>query len=181
MVFPTFLQSKPEFSSKELMIWAPVSSRSFSVFSCKEHNRSDFSIDHLVMFICRVISCVVGKWCLLWPACFLDKTISLWPASFCTPRPKCLGLLSWVSLDFLVIHSNPLWWKGHLLLVLVLEGVVCLHGTGQLQLLQYQGLGHSLGLLWCWMACLGNESRSFCCFWDCTQVLYFGFSCKLVR
>ena len=32
-------------------------------------------------------------------------------------------LLLQVSLDFLLLHSNPLWWKGwHLLLVLVLEG-----------------------------------------------------------
>ena len=23
------------------------------------------------------------------------------------------------------------------------------------------------------MVCLGNEQRSFCCFWDCTQVLHF--------
>ena len=29
-----------------------------------------------------------------------------------------------VSLDFLLLHSNPLWWKEHLFLVLVLEGLV---------------------------------------------------------
>ena len=34
-------------------------------------------------------------------------------------------------------------------LVLVLEDVVGLHRTGELQLLQHQWLGHSLGLLWC--------------------------------
>ena len=27
-----------------------------------------------------------------------------------------------------------------------------------------------LGLLWYWMVCLGNEQRSFCHFWDCSQV-----------
>ena len=34
----------------------------------------------------------------------------------------------------------------------------------------YLKLGHRLGLLWYWMVCLGNEQRSFCCFWDCIQV-----------
>ena len=31
-----------------------------------------------------------------------------------------------------------------------------------------------LGLQWYWMFCLGNEQRSFCCFWDCNQVLHVG-------
>ena len=46
--------------------------------------------------------------------------------------------------------------------------------TVQLQLLQHYWLGHRLGLLCCWMVCLGNEQKSFCRFWDCTQVLHFG-------
>ena len=32
---------------------------------CKEYNQSDFGIDHLVMSMCRVFSCVVGRGCLL--------------------------------------------------------------------------------------------------------------------
>ena len=28
------------------------------------------------------------------------------------------------------------------------------------------------------MVCLGNEQRSFCHFWDCTQVLHFGLFCS---
>ena len=56
-------------------------------------------------------------------------------------------------------------------LVLVLEDVVGLHRTVQLQLLQHYSLGHRLGLLWCWMICPGNEPRSLHYFWDCTQVL----------
>ena len=31
----------------------------------KEYNQSDFGVDHLVMSICRVFSCVIGRWCLL--------------------------------------------------------------------------------------------------------------------
>ena len=34
---------------------------------CKEYNWSDFSIDHLVMLMCRVFSCVVGRGYLLFP------------------------------------------------------------------------------------------------------------------
>ena len=82
-------------------------------------------------------------------------------------------LLLQVFLDFLLLHSSPLWWKGHLFWALLLEGLVGLQRTIQLQLLQHYWLGHRLGLLWCWMICLGNEPRSFCHFWDCTQVLHF--------
>ena len=80
-------------------------------------------------------------------------------------------MLLQVFLDFLLLYSSPLKWKGHFLCVLVLKGPVGLHGTIQLQLLQHYWLGHRLGLLWYWMVCLGNEQRSFCHFWDCIQVL----------
>ena len=38
--------------------------------------------------MCRVLSYVVGRGCLLWPVRSLGKTISLCPASFHTPRPN---------------------------------------------------------------------------------------------
>ena len=56
-------------------------------------------------------------------------------------------------------------------LMLVLQGIVGLHRTSNLQLLCHRWLGHRLGLLWCSMVCLGNELISFCHFWNCTQVL----------
>ena len=92
-------------------------------------------------------------------------------------RTRLKRVSSQVSFDFLLLHSSPLWWKGHLLQMLVLEGLVCLHRITQLQLqlLQHYQLGHRLGLLWYWMVCLGNEQRSFCHFWDFIQVLHFGF------
>ena len=62
-------------------------------------------------------------------------------------------------------------------LVLVLKGLVGLHRTCQLELLWRWWLGRRLGLLW--MVCLGNELRSFCRFWDCTQVLHFRLLCWL--
>ena len=48
---------------------------SFSIFNCKEYNQSDFGIDHLVMSMCIVSSCVVGRGCLVWPMCSLVKTL----------------------------------------------------------------------------------------------------------
>ena len=82
-------------------------------------------------------------------------------------------------LDFLLLHSSHLWWKIHLFWVLVLEGLVGLHKTIQVQLLQHYWLGHRLGLLWYWMLCLANEQRSFCHFWDCIQILHFRLICWL--
>ena len=125
------------------------------------------------MSMCRVFSCVVGRGCLLWPVHLLGKT----PLVFALLHSVFQGqicLLLQVFLDFLLLHSSPLSWKGHLFLVLVLKGLIGLHRTIQLQLLQRYCLGHRLGLLWRWMVCLGNEQRSFCHFWDCIQVLHFG-------
>ena len=70
-------------------------------------------------------------------------------------------LLVQVSLDFLFQHSSALWWKGHLLLVLVLEGVIGLHRTIQIQLLWQKCLGHRSGFLWClWFALEMNQDHS---------------------
>ena len=97
----------------------------------------------------------------------LTNSDSLCPVSFCTPRPNLPVTpgISWLP-------TFVLQWKGHLFLVLVLEGLIGLHRTVQLWLLQPYWLGHRLGLLWYWMVCLGNEQRSFYLFWDCTQVLH---------
>ena len=128
------------------------------------------------MSVCRVFFCVVGRGCLLWPVCSLGKTL-LSLALLHSVLKGYICLLFWVSLDFLLLHSSSLQWKRYLFLVLVLEGLVGLHRAVQLQLLQRYSLGHRLGLLWYWMVCLGNEQRSFCHFWDCTQVLYIGLFC----
>ena len=163
------------------MIWITV--RSWSCFSWLYRASpsladSDFGIDHLVMFRCRVFSCVVGRGCLLWPVHSPGKT-KLAFALLHSILQSQICLLFQVSLDFLLLQSSSLWWKGHLFGVLVLEGIVGLHRTVQLQLLQHYWLGHRLWLLWYWMVSLGNKQRSFCHFWDCTQVLHFGFFCWL--
>ena len=125
------------------MIWATVSSRScfcwlyraFPIFGCKGDNQSDFGIDHLVMSVCRVIACVVGRGYLLWPVCSFGKTLLAFALLHFVLQGQAYLLLQ-VSLDFCLLHSNPLWWKGHLFLVLVLEGLVGLNRTIQLQLHQ---------------------------------------------
>ena len=61
------------------------------------------------MSMCRVFSCVVGKGCLLWPVCSLGKTLLAF-ALFNSVLQGQICLLLQVSLDFLVLHSSPLWW-----------------------------------------------------------------------
>ena len=111
------------------------------------------------MFMCRVVSCFVGRGCLLWPVCSLGKTLLAFDLLHFVLQGQICQLLQ-VSLDFLLLHCSPLWWKGYLFLVLVLEGLVGLHRTFQLQLLQHYWSGHRLGLLWYWMVCLGNRDHS---------------------
>ena len=102
--------------------------------------------------MCKAISCAVGKGCLLWTVCSLNKTLLAFALlHFVLQGQTCLLLQ--VSLDFLLLHFSPLWWKGDLFLVLVLESLVGLHRLVT-QLLQHYWLGHRLGLLWCWVVAL---------------------------
>ena len=106
-----------------------------------------------------------------------QNSISLCPASFCIKSKfacysRCF-LTSYFCIPFPYNEKDIFFW------MLVLEDLVGLHRTVQLQLLQHYWLGHRLGLLWYWMVCFGNEQRSFCCFWDCIQVLHLGLSCWL--
>ena len=107
----------------------------------------------------RVISCVVGRECLLWPVRSLGKPLlAFFLLHFVLQGQICQFLH--VSPDFWLLLSSPLCWQGHLFWVLIVEGLVDLHRTIQLQLLQLNWLGHRLGLLWYWMVCLGNEQHS---------------------
>ena len=128
------------------------------------------------MSMCRVFSCVVGRECLLWPVCSPGKTLLAFALLHSVFQGQICLLLQ-MFLDFLLLHSSPLSWKGHLFWVLVLKGLVSLHRTIQLQLLQHYWLRHRLGLPWYSMVCTGNEHRSFCHFWDCIQVRHFGLFC----
>ena len=73
-----------------------------------------------------------------------QNSISLCDVSFFTPRPN-LSVMSCV-LTFYFCVLVPYNEKDIFFEVLVLEGVVGLHRTGQLQLLQHYWLGHRLGL-----------------------------------
>ena len=65
------------------------------------------------MSMCRVFSCVVGRGCLLWPVRSLGRTLLTF-ALLHFVRQGQICLLLQVSLDFLLLCSSPLWWKGHL-------------------------------------------------------------------
>ena len=106
-----------------------------------------------------------------------QNSVRLCIASFCILRPNLpvtLGV-SWLPT---FAFQSPIM-KRTSFLGVSLKGLVGLHRTVQLQLLQCYWLGHRLGLLWYWMVCLRNKERSFCRFWDCIQVLHFGIFCSL--
>ena len=96
-----------------------------------------------------------------------QNSINLCPASFCTAKPNLPVTpgVSWLPTSAFqspIMKRTSFW-------VLVLEGLVGLHRTIQLQLLQHYWLGHRLGLLRYWMVCLENEQRSFttwCYMWS---------------
>ena len=65
------------------------------------------------MSMCRVISCIVGRRCLLWPVCSLGKTLSAFVWLHLVLQDQTCLLLQ-VSLYFL-LHFKLLMWKAHLL------------------------------------------------------------------
>ena len=91
-----------------------------------------------------------------------QNSVSLSPASLCTPRPNFPVTQGIAWLPSFVFQSPII--KITSFGGVFLEGLVGLHRTIQLQLLQHYWLGHRLGLPWYWMVCLGNEQRSFCHF-----------------
>ena len=63
-----------------------------------------------MMSMCRVFSCVVGRGCLLWPVRSLGKILLAFVLLHSVLQGQIFLLLQ-VSLDFLLLHSSPLWWK----------------------------------------------------------------------
>ena len=136
------------------MIWATVSSWSCFCWLYRASPSLAANIINLILVLtiwwCPCVeSSLVLLWrgCLLWPVCSLDRTLlafvllhSVFQGQIC--------LLRQVFFDFLLLHSSPLYWKGHLFWVLVLKGLVGLHRTIQLQLLQHYWLGYRLGAVY---------------------------------
>ena len=85
------------------------------------------------------------------------NSIRLYSTSFCTSRPN-LPVTPCVSWLPTFAFQSPIMKRTSFLGVL--KGLVGLHRTLQLQLLQRYWLGHRLGLLWYWMVCLGNRNHS---------------------
>ena len=77
-------------SHSQLPVLFSLTVESFSIFGCKEYDQSDFGVDHLVMSMCGVFSCVFEEDVCYDQCVLLAKLyyISLCPASFCTPRPN---------------------------------------------------------------------------------------------
>ena len=161
--FPYFLQFQSEFGNKKFMIWATVSSQSCFCWLYRA------SPSLTAKDIINLISVLTFWWCpcvessvvfLEEDVCYdqcvlLVKTlISLCLPSFCTPRPNfpVTPGISWLPTFSFQFPRM----KRCLFLVLVLEDLVSLHRTVQLQLLQHYWSVHSLGLLWYWMVCLEN-------------------------
>jgi len=84
---------------------------------------------------CRLISCVVGRGCWLWPVHSFGKIRLAFALLHFVPQGQTCLLLQ-VLLDFLLLHSSPLWWKGYLFLILVLEVLVGLHAAAAAKSLQ---------------------------------------------
>ena len=95
------------------------------------------------MSMCRVFSCAVGRGCLLWPVHSLGKTLLAFHLfRFVVEGQICLLLQ--LSFDVLLLHSIPLWRKGHLFLVLDLEGLVGHHRTFNFSFFGISGCGMDL-------------------------------------
>ena len=174
--FLHFLPFQSEFGNKEFIIWTTVSSQ--SCFCWLYRASPSLAAKNII----NLISVLAVWWCpciesslvLLEEVEFSwQNSISLCAASFLTPRPNLpvTPVVSWLPT---FAFQSPIMKRTSFFFMLVLKGLVGLHWTAQLRLLQCYWLGHRLGLLRYWMVCPGNEQRSFCPFWYCTQVLHFG-------
>ena len=114
--FPYFLQFKPEFCYKVIMIWATVSSRScfFWLYRASPSSATK-NIIHLISALtvwwcpCVELSlCVVERGCFLWPMCSLGKTLLPFALLHLVLQGQTCLLLQ-VSRDHLLLHSKYKW------------------------------------------------------------------------
>ena len=116
------VQFNSEFCNKEWMIWCTVSSRPY--FCCLYRASTLSAAKNMI----NLISVLTIWWCpciesslvlleegVCWPVCSLGKTLLAFaPLHFVLQSQPYLLLQ--VSLDFLLLHSCPLRWNGHLFL-----------------------------------------------------------------
>ena len=172
MIFPTFFNLSLNFAVKSS--WSePQSAPSLvlglyraSPFLAAKNIINLISVLTIWWCPCVESPCLVRRGCLLWPVHSLDKTLLAFALLHLYSKAK-FACYSRYLLTFYFCIQVPYNEKDICFWVLVLKGLVGLHRTVQLRLLQHYWLGHRLGLLWYWMVCLGNKQRSFCRFWDC--------------
>ena len=133
------------------------------------------------MSMCRVFSFVVGRECLLWPVCSLGKTL----LAFVLLHSVLQGQICLLIRYFLTFYFS---FQSHIMKRtssggVRSKGLVGLHRTMQLQLLQHYWSKHRLGLLWYELFALEmNRDHSVIfgiaskyCIWD-SFVDYDGYS-----
>ena len=108
----------------------------FSIFGYKEYNQSDFGIDHLVMSMYRVIICVVGRGYLLGSVHFLGKILLAFALSHLYSTAKLACYLRYLLISYFGIPALYDEKDSFFFFMLVIQGLVGLHKTIQLQLLQ---------------------------------------------
>ena len=64
------------------------------------------------LFVTSTVFAVSPPGCLLWPVHSLDKTLLAFDLLRFVLQGQ-IWLILQISLDFLLLHSNPLWWKEH--------------------------------------------------------------------
>ena len=144
------------------MIWATVSSKScfcwlYTVSPSSAAKNVISLISVLTIWWSPYVSYLVGRGCWLWSVRSLDKI-----------------LLAFALLHLVLQGHLPFFFFG-----VSSKSSYKLHRTSHLQPSWHQWSGHRLRVLWWWVVCLGNKPRSFCHFWDCTQVLHFSLLCWL--
>ena len=148
------------------MIWATVSSLFCFcwLFRTSPSSAAVNIVNLISVFTIRWCSSVESSLVLLeegvcYDQCILfAKLCYLWPVLFCTPRPNLPVTPGYL---FLLLHSSSLWRKGHLFGVLVLEGLLGLHRTIQLQLFSISGWNIDLDYCYIeWFALEMNRGHS---------------------
>ena len=129
------------------MIWTVSSQSCFCWLYKVSPSSAAKNIINLILVLtiwwcsCVVFSCFVGRRCLLWPVRSLGKTLFAFALLHFVFQGQICPLFQ-LSLDFLVLHFSSHDEKDIFLGVLVLEGLVGLNRTIQLQLLWLYWLGH---------------------------------------
>jgi len=167
VVFPTFFNLCLNFGIRGLWSeWASVCSRScfYWLYRASPSSAAKNRISLISVLTIWWCSCVESSLVLLETVFAMtsvftgQNSVILCCASFCTPRPNLpvIPVPPWhltFAFQSYMMKRTSFWG--------VLEGVVDLHRTGQLQLFRHQCLEHRLGLLWYWMVTLKmNQDHS---------------------